>query len=518
MKFDVATRFERISASYSEDGVTPEAAVKDTRGNSLHVNVALFVVASILISGAVLSVPRISGAVWQSVAAAPPPFNSSICVVMAGSYLIPDSPTKIWPLPQSYSQGGGSLSVSNGLKFVGVGAGGSAATLLAAFARYQSLLFPRKALSRLFMKEKLQPEALQQVFVWVLDANEELNLGVDESYCLVVPSDGSPAHIQATTVYGAMRALETFSQLCAFNFTSKAVEIAGAPWVISDAPRFPHRGLLMATGTWWTSKPFLSRCSRTPSYGRAPTRPASATLSKMPGTSSNFAAIFPYKMVHLGGDEVSTACWNASSHITKWMVEHDLTPTTAYAYFVLRVQRIAEELGWTPVNWEEPFDNFPEGISNRTVVHEWMGKGPASAAVALGFHALVSNQDRWYLDWLNVGWQDFYNNEPWQGIEDAAQRQLVLGGEVCMWGETADPSDLLATIWPRAAAAAGAGSLPHPSVARAGELLKNRAVAIFSSQQYEHKRAAFHRGYLVSWPRLLASSIWLLKGLYRRGG
>lgn len=67
----------------------------------------------------------------------------------------------------------------------------------------------------------------------------------------------------------------------------------------------------------------------------------------------------------------------------------------------------------------------------------------------------MSNQGEWYLDHLDVPWEDLYRSEPLEGIDDAAQQELVIGGEVCMWGETADTSDIQQTIWPRAAAAAG---------------------------------------------------------------
>jgi hexosaminidase len=67
----------------------------------------------------------------------------------------------------------------------------------------------------------------------------------------------------------------------------------------------------------------------------------------------------------------------------------------------------------------------------------------------------MSNQGAWYLDHLDVPWEEVYTEEPLAGISDTVQQKLVLGGEVCLWGETADTSDALQTIWPRAAAAAG---------------------------------------------------------------
>lgn len=75
--------------------------------------------------------------------------------------------------------------------------------------------------------------------------------------------------------------------------------------------------------------------------------------------------------------------------------------------------------------------------------------------VAAGLRCIVSNQDKWYLDHLDIPWEEFYFNEPLTNITNPQQQKLVLGGEVCMWGEHIDGSDIEQTIWPRAAAAAG---------------------------------------------------------------
>ena len=80
--------------------------------------------------------------------------------------------------------------------------------------------------------------------------------------------------------------------------------------------------------------------------------------------------------------------------------------------------------------------------------------GVAPKVVKAGLRCIVSNQDAWYLDHLNVSWLKFYMNEPLTNITDTYEQSLVIGGEVCMWGETVDPSDIEQTIWPRAAAAA----------------------------------------------------------------
>ncbi|KAG6494166.1 hypothetical protein ZIOFF_049185 [Zingiber officinale] len=135
--------------------------------------------------------------------------------------------------------------------------------------------------------------------------------------------------------------------------------------------------------------------------------------------------------------------------------ERNMTNKEAYQYFVLRAQKIAADLGWIPVNWEETFNTFNKSLNPQTVVHNWWGPGVCPEVVEKGFRCIVSNQGVWYLDHLDIPWEDFYTNEPLEGINNTAQQNLVLGGEVCMWGEMADTSVVQQTIWPRAAAAAG---------------------------------------------------------------
>ena len=70
------------------------------------------------------------------------------------------------------------------------------------------------------------------------------SLGDDESYKLRITA--TSATLKARTVWGALRGLETFSQLVTYDFDAATYQVL--PCTIQDAPRYPHRGLMVDSG------------------------------------------------------------------------------------------------------------------------------------------------------------------------------------------------------------------------------------------------------------------------------
>ncbi|GAB4832616.1 Beta-hexosaminidase 2 [Ancistrocladus abbreviatus] len=83
---------------------------------------------------------------------------------------------------------------------------------------------------------------LYTLHITVSDLTAPLQHGVDESYNLTIPTTASMATLTAETAWGAMRGLETFSQLVWGYPSMVAVGLQ-----IQDKPIFPHRGVLLDT-------------------------------------------------------------------------------------------------------------------------------------------------------------------------------------------------------------------------------------------------------------------------------
>lgn len=148
------------------------------------------------------------------------------------------TPGNIWPAPAEFTNGVNAIQVAHPFTMT---APSSSVDLDDALARFNVSIFPHRAISQQGVP------LLSELQITVSNLSVPLQLYVDESYELTIPDDGSQATLHANTYWGALRGLETFSQLVTFDFNAHGYVIGGVPWSITDSPRFPHRGVMIDT-------------------------------------------------------------------------------------------------------------------------------------------------------------------------------------------------------------------------------------------------------------------------------
>ncbi|XP_002159034.1 beta-hexosaminidase subunit alpha [Hydra vulgaris] len=142
---------------------------------------------------------------------------------------------KVWPKPQSEDRSEDEQYTVDPktFKFESIG---KHAVISNALSRYQELTFQNK--------EYLPDNNLKRVkslVITVEDLNEPLSADSDESYKLNVSAPTSS--LKAKSVWGALRGLESFSQVVHRNGTSYRIPKT----YIDDFPRFKFRGFLIDT-------------------------------------------------------------------------------------------------------------------------------------------------------------------------------------------------------------------------------------------------------------------------------
>jgi hexosaminidase len=177
-----------------------------------------------------------------------------------------DYETSVWPQPANFKTGGQVVSVNPPLLFHTVG--GEIETLTQAYARYTSIIFPHLT-DKINISTVKNVEFVTEVNVEVQDRSEAYpDIDTDESYELTIPDDSKSIVISSQTIYGALLALETLSQLIIFNFEEEMYKIPNVPISIQDAPRYPHRGMLLDTSRHFQPIPELRRTIDALSYAK----------------------------------------------------------------------------------------------------------------------------------------------------------------------------------------------------------------------------------------------------------
>jgi hexosaminidase len=506
-------------------------------------------------------------------------------IVFAGLLALAASaqPLFVWPKPQQFTLGGSTVKVDKlQFQFSLSGDTRGSEILSKALDRHLSTIFGNTDIT-VFIDNYTAPavpstSSMRGLVVRVTNADETLSLTTDESYNLVIPGGGADGSLTANSVYGALRGLETFSQLV--HWTGSSWIIEQVPLNITDFPRFAWRGFLLDTarhfhpvwsiqhvidtlayaklnvlhwhitdaesfplelqsrpemaqsGAWASGYtysatdvndiiqyakergirvvPEIDTPGHTYSWGKAHPEvivncPNVINKSKtFPNINSvaldltndltyevlkdvyqDTASMFADSFIHLGGDELMSSCYDEDPAIVAWMKAHNMSYLTnetnkfdyteLVRYYRYNVSKYVAAKQKNMVVWQEAYEEMFDQPANplqpnNTIVQVWKNQdfgATLAFIVERGFKAIISSG--WYLDqqkpsafptnccyFFQDTWTDFYRQDIFAGLGNLtdAQKKLVIGGEVCQWGETANPYNIDGAVWTRAAAVA----------------------------------------------------------------
>ena len=150
----------------------------------------------------------------------------------------------IWPLPKSITISP-TLNIDLASQFQ-ITTKSTSQILQKGINRYLYITFPH-----LPENESKASTLLSSLVVTTNSDDETLQYGIDESYSIKIDSNSNTALLNSNTIYGALKGLETFSQIVLYNFTLGYYQTYSCN--IMDEPRFKWRGILIDTSRHFQS-------------------------------------------------------------------------------------------------------------------------------------------------------------------------------------------------------------------------------------------------------------------------
>uniref|UniRef100_A0A914DWJ8 Beta-hexosaminidase n=1 Tax=Acrobeloides nanus TaxID=290746 RepID=A0A914DWJ8_9BILA len=468
-----------------------------------------------------------------------------------------------------------------------------------ALQRYRKWAFPGYTSTQ--EVSKTSKIYLAQIDVQVVKGcdNGYPQMGMDESYTLQFNPTSTTAILKANEVWGALRGLESFSQLI---FKDSEGNWNVRTTTISDKPRFPHRGILLDCSRHYLSVgiikrnldlmamnkmnvfhwhltdiesfPYVStkfpdlsaKGAFTPKHVYTPTQIKSvidyARLRGIrvvaefdtPGHVSSWEAgkpgilatcyddkgkndtiyptlldptkdenlqflqqffdealnLFPDNYMHFGGDETDQyqlPCWVNNPTIGKWMQDQGMgkNNTALLHYYLSKLVQMVENSrpNASMIFWQEVLDQ--NVAPSNAIAHVWTGEDYQDSMQEMdhvtknGHFAIYSSC--WYINLIKYGavWgyvdkndlHDrgmYYQCNPTDFNGTDAQKELVLGGEACLWGEFVDGTNIISRLWPNAGATAER---------LWSDLAQTKSVDAAWPRLHEHQCRMMARGYEV---------------------
>jgi len=185
-------------------------------------------------------------------------------------------------------------------------------------------------------------------------------------------------------------------------------------------------------------------------------------------------ALFPSKVIHIGGDEVLYDQWKSSPQIQALMVREGLkSPADVQIWFTNRISKFIAAKGRRMMGWNEIMGGkvhestdeketiVKEKLDQGTIVHFWRGTTDMiTSAASKGYDLVNSYHIYTYLDYdyKKIPIRKAYDFNPIPAGLDPQYNKHVLGSGCQMWSEfIPETADMQQKIYPRLAAYAEVG-------------------------------------------------------------
>lgn len=185
-------------------------------------------------------------------------------------------------------------------------------------------------------------------------------------------------------------------------------------------------------------------------------------------------ALFPSKVIHIGGDEVRFDHWQESASVKELMKREKLdTMADVQIYFTNRMAKIVQSKGRNIMGWNEILGDDLHGflkdgqtakaaqLDRDTVVHFWKGNPQLAKRAIKNGHTIVNSlHSSTYLDYGygSISLRKAYDFDPILGGLTSEEEKRIIGLGCQMWGEWIPTVERMENqIYPRIAAYAEVG-------------------------------------------------------------
>ncbi len=160
--------------------------------------------------------------------------------------------------------------------------------------------------------------------------------------------------------------------------------------------------------------------------------------------------LFPSKIIHIGGDEVSKLQWNKCASCAARMTAEKLPDADALqSWFLHRIESYLNGKGRSMMGWDEILEG---GLAPNAEVMSWRGEDGGIAAAKAGHRVVMTPTSHCYFDhgYDSISTRKAFEYEPIPAALTEAEGKLVRGAQANVWTEWMPTEEKVETmIFPR---------------------------------------------------------------------